>query len=1154
MKIGNFSYRGMAPRISDRLLPNEASAQAINARLLNGSLTSWKRPALVEALQNAGVVRTIFKLDDTWLSFEDEVEVARGTILGDEDFRTYITGLDVPRFTTKALAVTQSGATPPYPFETRPLGVPAPEDAPTLTLSVDQPTEGSITIINPGAEEGDDTGWTQTTPDLTVYENGDIPGIVADTGTFWFYGGTNNSGEYYQSFNADTVNVAPGQNLTLSWRQATGAAGSQAQLGLRFYDAGVNLVGEEFAEMIAPTPANTWVSRSVTARIPADTVTFRIVMKFQNVGGGVTDAYIDTIALQAESLDYSSDGSDLVTWTQSATSTAGNNYRSVVQQDIGGVYGNVFVFRSDQARPYIYRPLGYADSASFRVEFDMRMNYSDSRFHLGLGLNAGIGSILRFQQDGVTKAQISGYGTQPTGITAIQSYSVGSSWVRVVVLGARSGTNQYTLTITVTNKTTGAIVADAVSTTINLSGGELYFAFQSNADGAGQRGYIDNILSSVVPDDGQGTAETTLTSYIYRYVNDFGEASAPGLPSRIIQRASTGVSVTVTTPTFGPTGYDDYGITYKQIYRAATGSAGTVYRFVAEIPLAQADYVDVLDDEDLGEVLDSEDWDLPPSDLRYILALPNGIMVGASKNQLCFSVQNRPHAWPVAYRLPTDTDITGLGNIDNAVIIGTKSFVYTASGNSPDSYSMSKPGAPHACQSARSFAYLLRVGCVFAGPDGLMAVNGPTEVQNLTEGIFTREQWQAIDPTTITAVAHDDMYFWWYGNHGAAPVIPETGGGATENYVYRDTFTGALAALTTHTPDVAPVGFAYAVNGSTGLELDGTGRVRSTNSAVDGSCDSTASSPALSIALEFPWTIKMNATAVENVDETVSVLFTGSNLDDEMSVRLRGASAGQVAVRTRYGRALAILAEATYTIDAGTLTKDITVVVDTNTITTTVDGVELGVINYAVTMSDVDSIQLLVDSNPGPAYSYMNEVGLISATIPETGTVETGVIPETGTSVGGGYMLDTRASGNGLIKLSYHASAAAVDIERDSLNMVLDDYSEPGEIQSADLVIGFNELYEFNADTVQQRYQWDSKLFLLPYPMALQWCRVRARDYTDVLISFYADDLLLYTKTVTSNKAFRIRVRQDYSRMTYTINGSSEVYSVQISDDIDELE
>ena len=138
-------------------------------------------------------------------------------------------------------------------------------------------------------------------------------------------------------------------------------------------------------------------------------------------------------------------------------------------------------------------------------------------------------------------------------------------------------------------------------------------------------------------------------------------------------------------------------------------------------------------------------------------------MVGFRRNQLCFSAQNRPHAWPVRYRLNTDTDIVGIGNIDATVVIGTQSFPYVASGNDPAAYSMAKFEVPQACVSKRSFAYLTGIGVVFASPDGLIAVSGVGQVRNLTESIFTREQWQALEPESIVAVAHDDVYHFYYG-------------------------------------------------------------------------------------------------------------------------------------------------------------------------------------------------------------------------------------------------------------------------------------------------------------------------------------------------------------------------------------------------------
>jgi len=255
------------------------------------------------------------------------------------------------------------------------------------------------------------------------------------------------------------------------------------------------------------------------------------------------------------------------------------------------------------------------------------------------------------------------------------------------------------------------------------------------------------------------------TSYVYTFVNDLGEESAPSLPSSTILRPD-GVSVTVTTPTTLPTGVSesDYFVETKRIYRAATGSTGTAFLFVAEIPLSQADYVDVLSDNQLGEVLPSDIWELPPTDLRGILALPNGVMVGFSKNQLCFSAQNFPHAWPVGYRLNTDTDIVGIGNIDTTVVIGTQSFLYVASGNDPANYSMNKFEVPHACSSKLSFAYITGLGVVFSGPQGLMVVRGVGQASNLTEEVFTLRQWEALDPTSIFSVAHDDIYFMFWNN------------------------------------------------------------------------------------------------------------------------------------------------------------------------------------------------------------------------------------------------------------------------------------------------------------------------------------------------------------------------------------------------------
>jgi hypothetical protein len=929
MKLSTPTFRGMAPRITPRALPENAAQSAINARLLTGDLEAWKRPALIESLAHAGVVRSIFLLDDTWLSYEQEVEFARGTILGDTTFRTYITGLDAPRFTNYELA-TQSGG-PPYPVETRLLGVPGPDGIPTVTVSVTAPDETAVSLTNAGAETGNTVGWTIDGGGLVSIQDGDIPPLVAHSGTHFFGGGASATTEAYQSVDIGSLGIIAGQGLTLSWWQAAGADGSTAGMGLAFYDGATFLADVPATEETVGTP-NTWVQRTLSAQVPDGADTVRLIQQYTLVGTGDIDAYIDTITLNAIAYTNSFDGSSLSGWTVSPNQgTTGNDdkHRNVrIDATMGRPQPSIFV-ECDERVPYFHRDFSTDTSPQVVLQFD----YYEDRDRSNSGLHAllfagdsGNGTSIFFSSwAGVRVYSHADWETIGGNLEDLAPSLPHDVWYTVTLTATPKSSSEADVIVRVVNAATNAVVVNDVAAVIPIDGPRI--GFKASPPNLHNTWYIDNISVTMAPPNTNADGDVVYTSYVFTYVNDFGEESAPSDPSETIQRNDNAVT-TIVTPTTLPTGVgSDYGITYKRIYRAVTGSLGSEFRFVAEIPLGQSTYVDTLTDAELGEVLESDGWDLPPDDLRYILALPNGIMVGASGNQLCFSAQNHPHAWPIAYRLATDSRITGLGNVDTSVVVGTQTFVYTASGNSPDAYSMSKPGAPHSCVSARSLAYLLRIGVVFAGPDGLMAVNGPTEVVNLTETIFTREQWQALQPETITGLAHDDVYFFFYG-------------------------------------------------------------------------DTT-----------------------------------------------------------------------------------------------------------------------------GPR---------------------------------GGYALDMKPNGFGLIEVGMHASALAADLERDAMAMVLTEYAEPdGNLLSAEtgseVPADGVTLYEWNAAQDAMRYSWNGKLWLNPHPQAFQWVRVRAEDYDDLEIRFTADGATLLDKLVTSGRAFRLPVRADYNEIHWTAIGTSRVRSVELADDVMEL-
>lgn len=756
------SFRGEAPRITPRALPDNGSQEAINARLQSGDLETWRRFAEEYATAfESGQVRTIHLMNGNWLTWEEELEVARGVIPGDATFRTYITGLDAPRVTNLALATTGS---PPFPVQTRLLGVPAPQVAPEVEVLVTPPVEGNVPVTNPGAETGNTAGWTIESGALGVRDATDVPGLTPYQGNYFFYGGAAASTEATQSIDLEAAGVIPGQGLRVRWHQAGGADGGQAGMALRFYTSADVLLGEVSSDVEATTPVLTWEQREVETQVPDGAARVDIVQLYTRVGGTVIDAYIDVVELT--SIDYTNafDGSSLSGWVTSPNEGSGNSFRRVQVSSADGRPAPSIQFEMDSRVPYFYKDFAADKSPSVTVQFDIKVvtDATNVRGHVVLfGSAPGMGAGVSLGGDGVKVNNHGGWGSTGGGVETIYGSSVNFTWWTVTVTATQTSSGTARMVTRVVRSDSGSVLVDNHETTIAVNGPMIGFKGEGNF--SNRFVYIDNISVTIAAPDPDADETTLYTNYVFTYVNEFGEEGPPSPASITVQRNVNATSV-IETPAGVPTGWSDYGLTHKRLYRAATGASGTAFRFVTELDIDDPDFTDTLNDEDLGEVLDSEEFDLPPSDMRNILALPNGIMVGSSKNQLCFSEQNRPHAWPVAYRLTVDSDIVGLSNIDTTVVVGTKTFVYTASGNSPDSYSMSKPGVPQACTSRRSFATLSDYGAVFASPDGAMFASGPTQVRNLTDGVFTRRQWQALNPESILGIAHDDVYFFCWNN------------------------------------------------------------------------------------------------------------------------------------------------------------------------------------------------------------------------------------------------------------------------------------------------------------------------------------------------------------------------------------------------------
>lgn len=351
----------------------------------------------------------------------------------------------------------------------------------------------------------------------------------------------------------------------------------------------------------------------------------------------------------------------------------------------------------------------------------------------------------------------------------------------------------YSMSLTVTLDSEGIyrvniVIGSLYSGTFQFTPEGNFFGFRTDPVNSSVNAFVDNVVLS----NNLATDDATSTSYVYTWVNELGEEGPPSLASNVVQ-LSSGLTTTI-TGIADPSGSQvtEYGLTQgdgvtdfgtKRLYRATTDSAGTTqFLFVTDINYGTTSYIDTTTNSVLGEAIESTDWLGPPTDGHSILALPNGITVMASKNEVYPSVQNRPHAYPRDYVLATDFDIVGMAALDTTVVVLTKSNPYLVLGSDPSSLSMSKLELPQGCVSKRSIASLAGFGVIYASPDGLVAING-NGVQLVTQNYFTREQWQALVPSSIFAKVHDDKYFFAYDTGSTKGIYifdPKEGGTLTK--------------------------------------------------------------------------------------------------------------------------------------------------------------------------------------------------------------------------------------------------------------------------------------------------------------------------------------------------------------------------------------
>lgn len=263
---------------------------------------------------------------------------------------------------------------------------------------------------------------------------------------------------------------------------------------------------------------------------------------------------------------------------------------------------------------------------------------------------------------------------------------------------------------------------------------------------------------------GEGTAETRY--YVYTYVTSWGEESIPS-PVALPVDVKVGQVVRVTNLSTPPLG--NYDIAFKRIYRTASGATATDYQFVAEVPISTSIYDDSIAQTNLGEVCPSINYDPPTNTLKGLINLPNGIQAAFDGNDIYFSETYRPFTFPSKYSLSLDYPVVGLGVYGTNVIAVTKGNPYLISGISPDAMTAEKLDLQQAGVSKRSIVSM-GYGVIYASPDGLVMVSDTAQL--ITSPNYSKREWAAINPETITGCQYEGRYYAFFSGGGGLIVEP----------------------------------------------------------------------------------------------------------------------------------------------------------------------------------------------------------------------------------------------------------------------------------------------------------------------------------------------------------------------------------------------
>lgn len=253
--------------------------------------------------------------------------------------------------------------------------------------------------------------------------------------------------------------------------------------------------------------------------------------------------------------------------------------------------------------------------------------------------------------------------------------------------------------------------------------------------------------------------------YVYTYVTEIGEESAPSPASPLVHIPHDKSSVTLSNMILDTEASQSRNIKKKRIYRSLTNSMGVAdLYFVAEIGISQATFTDTLSGDQLNtaDPLPSITWDAPRKGLIGLGVTAKGVNYAFTGKIACFSEPYYPYAWPRDYEVTLQYDIVAMGHYENYILCATTGTPYLISGINPNSSTVEELPLNEACVSKRSMVSMSTCVC-YASPNGIVMCYGAT-AKLVTESYFDKDTWNKLNPSSIHAIEYRGKYLFFYDN------------------------------------------------------------------------------------------------------------------------------------------------------------------------------------------------------------------------------------------------------------------------------------------------------------------------------------------------------------------------------------------------------